>query len=1414
MNEMNGLFDQGFVAAFKWKNAENWPLDTVTDNVLELTGYSKQEMLADGFTYFNLIHPEDRQWVQKKTVKYSQSDRQYFEQQYRITTKNGKTRWVRDHTRIHRNKKGAITHYVGYVIDITQQKEQEETLINKDEYSRAILNSIGDGVITTDLDANIIGMNPVAEQLTGWTEQQAKGRPLSEIFCMVDAQTYQKVENTAYLVLKTGKKVGLAYPTLLLSLDGAQYLIADSASPIFDNQCRFTGVVLVFRDVSQEYQLKSSIAENEEKYHMLFQAANDGIIIMDDQQFLDCNSKALTIFGCTYEEFVGKKPHELSPETQPDGQSSREKATEKIHAALMGQPQLFEWRHIRPNGISFDAEVSLSRLTYGGKDRLLTIIRDVTERKQDQERQAKMGEQLKNLLENLPDLLIIHQQGIIVYGNRAAVTSVGCTYDELVGSHVLERIWEGDREKAAAIMKKYTEETLREDYEIRVIRKNGEVRDAIVRSVNIDFLGVPSAMVILVDITERKQSEARVRESEENFRTFFDSTADLLFILDETGLIVEVNNTVVTRLEYTKEELVGQSALMIRPKNRWVEAGMILEKILAGKLDFCSIPVFTKSGTEILVETRITQGLWNGKPALFSVVKDVTQIKQSEEKFSHAFQSGSNLMSISNAQTGRFIDVNDHFLQTLEYSRNEVVGKTSKELNLFEDFTERETIRSQAVESGIIRDFELKMRTRTGKRIIVLLSSSILHVGEEACLLTTMMDITERKRSEEALVQQTKLQKMLMNIASSYINIPINEVSETIQGSLQELGEFISADQNYIFDYNSNWESASMKFEWCGAGITPHINEMQNMPVEDFREWANEHRKGNIVYVEDVQVLPDSPPKAAFEQQGVKSLLSIPMMSDNVCIGFVGFHSIKKAHRYSDEEIALLRLFSNMLVNVKNREQTEVKLLETNHYLKTATEKAKEMAAHAEQANRSKSVFLANMSHEIRTPLNAIIGFSQLLNRDRQLSESQKEYLTSIIRAGEHLLALINDILELSKVEAGRIELNPTNVDLHSLFEDIRMIFKERSESKHLQLICETSDDLPHYVMVDEGKLRQILVNLIGNAIKFTDVGGVAVRVRTDSSNCSGTRLYVEVQDSGSGIPENEFDKLFKHFEQTSSGIKKGSGTGLGLALSRELARLMGGDISVSSEVGKGSVFAFSVKLEEGKEEAVETTSYNRVQCIANGDKEYRILVVDDKAENLHVAVNLLKMVGFKTNEAVNGMDAIEKFEAWHPHIILMDMRMPVMDGYEAILRIKSTEMGKQIPIIALTASAFGEEQKKIEQLNVQGYIRKPFRESELFGTIGKLLGVTYLYENDKVAVSSLKYSTDDSAIFKDVAKLPESLVLQMKHAVSVADLNQLITLINSIDAENSELSNQLKTLANNYDYDFIQQLLNKEEVR
>jgi CheY-like chemotaxis protein/anti-sigma regulatory factor (Ser/Thr protein kinase) len=402
-------------------------------------------------------------------------------------------------------------------------------------------------------------------------------------------------------------------------------------------------------------------------------------------------------------------------------------------------------------------------------------------------------------------------------------------------------------------------------------------------------------------------------------------------------------------------------------------------------------------------------------------------------------------------------------------------------------------------------------------------------------------------------------------------------------------------------------------------------------------------------------------------------------------------------------------------------------------------------------ASHAKSAFLANMSHELRTPLNGVLGFAQLLARRKQRDAEDREGLEIIMKSGEHLLGLINDVLSLSKIEAGRVTLEQEALDLVTLVHDVENVLRVRAEEKNLRLVCELDRDrLPRAVIGDQGKLRQIVLNLAGNAVKFTTAGSVAIRVTWNDG-----RTRIEVEDTGPGISAAELPRLFEPFSQTDSGQRTKEGTGLGLALSRDLARLMNGDITVTSTAGRGSQFTVEVALPEAAAETVaEPKDRRRVASLAPGQPAVRVLVVDDAALNRTVLTRLLAAVGFDVRAAAGGEEALALWESWEPHFIWMDKRMPGIDGLEVTRRIRAREASegrKRVPIIALSASALEHERADILAAGCDDFVAKPFRESMIFTRMREHLGIEYAYESGTSSRNVLV--VDDDWICRQVAQ-------------------------------------------------------------
>ena len=473
----------------------------------------------------------------------------------------------------------------------------------------------------------------------------------------------------------------------------------------------------------------------------------------------------------------------------------------------------------------------------------------------------------------------------------------------------------------------------------------------------------------------------------------------------------------------------------------------------------------------------------------------------------------------------------------------------------------------------------------------------------------------------------------------------------------------------------------------------------------------------------------------------------------------------------------------------------------------------------ADQANKAKSAFLANMSHEIRTPMNAVLGCTQLLLNDQSFSARQIELLRTIERSGGHLLELINDVLDISRIEAGQVTLNESVFDLHDLLADMKAVFYMSAEAKGLRFFMDQDENLPCYVLADGGKLRQILVNLLGNAVKFTDKGGVVLRVRLDSTpgqimdtdgNGQRCHLSFEVEDTGIGIPAEDLNKIFTPFEQSSGGVKAG-GTGLGLPISSKLVQLMGGRLSVESKLGKGSRFRFSflVQVQQGDSgNMLETVDARPVIGLEIGTEPLRILVVDDSEANRLLLRKILELEGFTVVEASNGQEAIESFDQLSPQAVLMDIQMPVMSGLEATRRLKATDKGRGVPFIAITGNTFDEDQKEGLALGMYAYLSKPFRAEELFRVLSKCLGLHPVYQ--EVAVSPPTKQVTVTA--EMIAALPGGLITALRQAVEEGDIASMRELIAEVKEKDTAVAQGLQTLADRYDYQQLEALLKNGE--
>ena len=736
-----------------------------------------------------------------------------------------------------------------------------------------------------------------------------------------------------------------------------------------------------------------------------------------------------------------------------------------------------------------------------------------------------------------------------------------------------------------------------------------------------------------------------------------------------------------------------------------------------------------------------------------------------EEQFRHAFEDASIGMAIVSLD-GYWLRVNAALCKIVGYSSAELLSLTFRDITYPEDL-ELDTNNAHNLSAGKISTYQSEKRYvhKQGQIIWILVNCSLVRdsQGNPLHFISQIQDITDRKEAQKTL----ELQSVIMNNMAGGVCL-------------------IKASDLMIVYTNPKYDAMFGYLE----------GELVGQPV------------GVLNYVDD-RVTPEASVLDIATQLD-RAMMEAKYEVQNKKKDGTPFWCRVHTSRLEHPE------YGTVYVNVQG-DITELKLAEENLV------QAKEAA---EAANQAKSIFLANMSHELRSPLNAIMGFSQLMQRTPNLPAEHYENAKIIYRSGNYLLSLINNILDLSKIEANKTTLNIQEFNLYNLLNDLKSMLQLRADSAGLALIFECSPEVPANIHTDKIKLQQILINLLGNALKFTSQGSIVLRVTCSFSETSNITLFFSIQDTGVGMTPEELPKIFEAFNQAEAGRKIHQGTGLGLTISRQFIQLLGGDISVTSELGGGTTFQFHIQAQKVPGLAsTEGRLYQEILGLAPGQPQYKVLIVDDIEVNRQILVKMLSPVGFQVQEAKNGQEAIDLWKSWSPQLIFMDLRMPIMDGYTATKKIKAHSQEQNPIVIALSANVSQDEKTSVLAAGCDDFYVKPFTEQGIFNLLSQYLGVSYIYAKDPIQDSiqdsiidiqanieiNIQANIQANAVLialttEDFASIPQDWPQKVYRACLIGDFDHVMQLIKEIPA--STFRSSLEALADEFQAETILELI------
>ncbi|MGF1938569.1 MAG: PAS domain S-box protein [Nostoc sp. ChiQUE02] len=1422
----------------------------------QMHGYSYEEFLSLHPSVY--IHPDSHS-VFVEFVEKTRSGEQFYGQAVDI---------CKDGTLINVEVKGTTCiyngkrHILAIVRDITARKRTEEALRQSEVQYRDLVQTANCIILRWDGNGDIIFLNDYGQRLFGFDIDEITGRNVIGTI-VPETETSGRDLQTLMVDICQHPDNYLFNENENLCKNGDRVWIVWANKPILDAQGNLIEILSVGTDATERKRAEAALQESELKFRSIVENANDLIFVLSPEGIFTYHSPNVTaLMGYRLEEIEG---HSVVEFTKPEDLAISVTALQR---ALTGEKLTdieVRLRHKDGNWRWFNFNTSTIN-TPNGEMAIAGVGRDITERKQVEEALRRSEMKYRNIFENsqVGIFRTCQKDGLIIDANQRGAEILGFTSAAgLIGKYFTTDLYVNPEDRVQMLAELEESGEVR-NFEVALRRLDGSVVWVLLSlRLNAEESCLDS---VFTDISDRKQQEQALRlivegtaakTGDEFFNSCVRYLAEVLQV--QYALVTEFDDEPKTRVRTLAFWCCGA----INENLEYDLHGTPCEHTLRGNLchypqavqaafpedadlvkmnaeSFFGVPLTSSSGEIIGHLAVIDVKPMKHDPGRELIVKIFAAragaelerkqaeaaLQQSELKFRTIVEKVNDVLFVINPD-GVFNYISPNILNTTGFAPSEMEG------NSLAFFTHPDDVpKCLEVAQSILATGEgvsgTEYRAKHRSRDWVWLTSNAVRTQDAQGnfqIVGVARDISDRKQAEAALQRRAQLESVLSSISRHFID---QDIDTAIDFTLQAIAQFINAERCAIFELSYEPHEVNLVNEWCAANIEPLIGNARKGNLEVFPLLAPMLVGKNCALPSIADLPPDAPEKEFFKSQSIKSALGVPMVHSGKVVGFIAADTINYTKTWNQEDINLLKLVGEIIAIGRARHQAE-----------EALRIAKEAA---ETANRAKSAFLANMSHELRTPLNAILGFSQLMERDTGLNSKQRESLATINRSGEHLLNLINDVLEMSKIEAGQIIFNPEDFDLYLLLQTLQEMFQVRTQAKQLFLRFEMAANLPRYIQTDEGKLRQVLINLLGNAVKFTQTGGVTLRVRMGTGeqgageearellagskgeefsplppapcpSASSQSLHFEVEDTGRGIAPEEMNNLFQPFVQTTSGIQTKEGTGLGLTISRQFVRLLGGDIHLTSSVGEGSTFSFDIQVNlAGALKAAPKLSKGRVLKLAADQPSYRILVVDDRKENRDLIVQLLGSIGFEIEAATNGQEAIAIWQTWQPHLIWMDMRMPVINGYDATKEIrareKNTTTNFRTVIIALTASAFEEQQASILAAGCDDLVRKPFREQVIFEKIAEYLHVRYICAEDSSEDAIDNNLNNIQSTILDLRSaitiMPIQWVTELNQAAIEVDAERIFQLIEQIPQTHSALAEKLANLVRSFCFDEI----------